>query len=85
MPTNKPRKSAEKRAAEARMIRVQLEDFGFPSEALATILTDLEEFSVGGESLTKEYKLRELGVTVLLQLSVQPHVTSFARLRKLRP
>lgn len=78
----KPAKQEEARAREAEMIRVQLEDLGFPEDDLKPIKEALQTFVDRGEGWTETYKLPHLGVEVLLQLSMQPHVVSFARVRK---
>lgn len=81
-PARQP-KSAEARAREAGMIRTQLEDLGFPAQDLEEIREALDAFVRDGASWTGTYKRRHLGVEVLLQLSMQAHVTSFARVRRL--
>lgn len=77
----KPTKTQAQRTAEAVRIRAQLEEFGFPEETLTDIKDALRDF-VNGYGVTKTYVMRDLGVSVLLLLSLQPHVTSYARLRK---
>lgn len=77
------KKSDDARRREADAIRVQLGDLGFPEEALREVDAALHEFREDGWGLTKAYKMPDLGVQVLLQLSTQAHVTSFARVRKL--
>lgn len=80
---NKPSKAREDRAREAEMIRRQLDDLGFPEESLKGIMATLEAFVEEGVSATQTFKFRDLGASVLLQLSMQPHVISFARVRRL--
>lgn len=76
----KPVKTEDVRRREAEMILVQLGDLGFPDDALSGIRRALDDFCRGWGS-TSTHAFPELGVTVLLQLSLQPHVTSFARVR----
>lgn len=76
----KAAKAEEVRRREAEMILVQLGDLGFPDETLSGIRRALDDFCQGWGS-TSTHAFPDLGVTVLLQLSVQPHVTSFARVR----
>lgn len=80
----KPAKRPEARAKEAEMILIQLEDLGFPAQDLEDVRQALEAFVRDGTGWTHTYKRRHLGVEVLLQLSTQSHVTSFARVRRLR-
>lgn len=79
----KPVKSPEARAREAEMIREQLDQLGFPEEALRAPRGVLEAFRDEGRGATEEFRYPDLGVSVVLQLSVQPHVVSFARVRRL--
>lgn len=76
------KKPDDARRREAGAIRAQLGDLGFPEEALREVEAALEDFCTGW-GLTKTYRMPELGVAVLLQLSTQAHVVSFARVRKL--
>ena len=78
----KKTKSEEERRREAEMIRVQLEDLGFPEEALHGVKRALEDFGGKGWGATETFKFPGLGVSVLLLLSTQPHVTSYARVRR---
>lgn len=75
-------KDGETRRREAEMILGKLEDIGIPVDALRPIAGALEEFVDRARGSTTTHKFPEYGVTVLLQLSVQPHITSFARLRR---
>lgn len=77
-------KAPEVRRREAEMIRVQLEDLGFPESALDAPKKVLEEFADKGYGSTTTHRLPDLGVAVVLQLSMQPHVMSFARLKKIK-
>lgn len=77
-------KAPEVRRREAEMIRVQLEGLGFPESALEAPNKVLEEFVTKGFGSTTTHRLPDLGVAVMLQLSMQPHVMSFARLRKIK-
>lgn len=81
MKTPKP---PEVRRREAEMIRVQLEGLGFPESALESPNKVLEEFVTKGYGSTTTHRLPDLGVAIMLQLSMQPHVMSFARLRKIK-
>lgn len=76
-------KSREARAREAEMIRTQLADLGFPTGA-SDIWGALDEFVDMGFGLTRAWKFGDLGVEVMLLLSTQPRVTSYARVRRLR-
>jgi hypothetical protein len=71
------------RRREAEMIRVQLEDLGFPAGALADVAAALDDFASKGWGLTRTFRMPELGVAVMLLLSTQPRVTSYARVRKM--
>lgn len=82
-PRAKAAKSEEARAQEARLIAIQLQDLGVPEEDLAAMKAALRVFADEGVGHTQAYKLRHLGVEVLLQLSTQSHVVSFARVRRL--
>lgn len=66
------------------MIRVQLEDLGIPPDTLALrgVTSALNDYAAKGWGLTQTFRLPELGVAVLLLLSTQPHITSYARVRK---
>jgi len=79
---SKPVKSREVRVAEAVAIRRQLADMAFPAQDIQDMAAALSEFVSAGQGVTRTFKLRHLGVDVLLQLSMQPHITSFARVRK---
>lgn len=74
-------KDGETRRREAEMILGQLEDLGIPADALRPIRGALEDFVDRAWGSTTTHKFPDYGVVVLLQLSVQPHATSFARLR----
>lgn len=78
----KPRKDADARRREARLIRTQLQDLGIPDQDLEPVGAALDEFVDRAEGVTRTFKLPHLGVAVLLQLSMQPHVVSFARVRR---
>jgi hypothetical protein len=80
---SRPVKDAATRAREARLITSQLEDLGIPEADLAPLKAALDAFAREGHGLTETYRLRALGVRVTLQLSTQPHVTSFARVGRL--
>lgn len=79
----KPVKDPSSREAEVRLIRLKLGEFGFAEDDLTGINRALDEFVTAGIGVTQKFKFRHLGVEVLLQLSTQPHITSFARLRKM--
>lgn len=89
MATNKNEKREKRvkdeaaRRREAKMLMGQLEDLGFPEETLTSVRAALEDFATEGYGVTRTFPFREFGVSVLLQLSTQPHVTSFARVRKM--
>lgn len=82
-PAAKETKSQEARAREARMILVQLQDLGVPERALEAMRATLDDF-VGGVGATQTWTLRDEGVKVTLLLSTQPHVVSYARVRRAR-
>jgi hypothetical protein len=82
-PGAKPVKAGEARAAEAALILRQLQDLGFPDEDLRLPREALAAFADRGEGMTDVYKYRHHGVEVRLQLSTQPHVVSFARVRRI--
>lgn len=75
-------KDQASRRREAENILVQLQDLGFPDELLEKPVQALRDFVDQGLGVTQTYKHPEMGVELLLQLSLQPHVTSFARVRR---
>lgn len=78
-------KTAEARAAEALLIESQLSSFGFPAdEVLDAPRAALRAFAADGVGSTTMQRLPALGVSVMLLLSTQPHVTSYARVSKLK-
>ena len=81
----KPAKAAQVRFEETVVIRAKLLEAGLREEHLRAIDRDLAAFSEQGVGCTREYRVPELGVAVMVQLSLRPHVTSFARLRGLPP
>ena len=82
MPKAAP-KTADARAAEARLIRAQLGDLGFPDDALGPVDAALAAFVREGVGFTGAHRVRELGVAVHLLLSTQARVVSHARVRRL--
>lgn len=79
----KPVKDAAARQREAEIILVQLQDLGFPDVELARPAALLRAFAEQGVGATETFRYDGFGVEVLVQLSTQPHVTSFARVRRL--
>lgn len=80
--TPKPVKTPEARAREAELIRAQLADLGFAHDALTGMVADLDRFSAEGVGCTATHRFPEYGVRVILLLSTQPHVTSYARVTR---
>lgn len=78
----RPPKSEDVRRRETDLIRAQLDELGFPEESLEDIGRALQEFSARGYGVTKTYRFADLGVTVTLLLSTQPHITSYARVSR---
>lgn len=77
-------KDQEARRREAEMIRSKLDDLGIAEEALRRgIVTALEDFAERGWGSTTTHSFPEYSICVHLQLSLQPHITSFARVRRL--
>ena len=76
------KKTDEVRRKEAELIRSQLDELGFPEESLKDVQAALSDFCQGWGS-TRTFKFPDLGVSVLLLLSTQAHITSYARVRKL--
>ncbi len=80
---NKVLKSEDVRAREAEMIRSQLDDLGFPdSEEIQAVHEALHVFVRDGTGVTHAWKMREFGVTIILLLSTQPHITSYAKITR---
>lgn len=85
--TDTPRRSRVKtpveRAREACTIGGNLAQLGLPHEdpGMARVLATLDEFVRLGHGFTGSVK-SDLGVTVHLKLSVQPHITSLLRIAK---
>ena len=72
------------RRLEADTIRAKLDDLGMADEALGrAIQPALEDFAVRGWGSTAAHTFPEYNIAVLLQLSLQPHIPSFARVRRL--
>ena len=71
------------RGREAEMIREQLDHLGFPEEMQGGLRTAFADFVDNGVGCTRRFKFRALGVEVVLLLSLQPRVTSYARVRAL--
>ena len=81
---DKPVKEASVRRREAEMIRAKLDDLGLAEEALRRgIIPALEDFVDRGWGSTTTHAFAEYKCSVLLQLSLQPHITSFARVRRI--
>lgn len=78
-----PPKTPETRQQEARLIREKLGEMGFVDEALGDVDRALDDFAARGWGSTATHTFPELGVAVVLLLSVQAHVTSYARVRAL--
>jgi hypothetical protein len=81
--TAKPIKAPEARRREAETIRSKLAEFGFPAQDLERVERWLLEFEEQGWGCTHELRVPHLGVSLLLQLTTQSHITSFVRLRAL--
>jgi len=79
----RPVKDREARAAEAEMIRGQLDDLGFPAYDADPLHKALRDFADLGYGTTEKHSFPHLGVSVTLQLSTQPHIVSYARVSRL--
>ena len=80
--TPKTPKTPEARAREAELIRTQLADLGFAHDALRDVVADLDRFANEGLGCTATHRFPEYGVRVILLLSTQPQVTSYARVTR---
>lgn len=79
----KQTKTDDARRREAELIRAKLRDeLGITEDALVQVLRALDEFADKGWGCTQTFKVPEYGIVVLLQLSTQPHISSFARVRR---
>ena len=79
----KPVKTAEDRRRETDTIRAKLAEFGFAAQDLQEVERLMLDFEDQGWGSTREHRLPHLGVSLLVQLSTQPRITSFVRLRPL--
>lgn len=80
----KPVKTAEDRRRETDTIRAKLAEFGFAAQDLQEVERLMLDFEDQGWGSTREHRLPHLGVSLLVQLSTQPRIASFVRLRPLR-
>lgn len=78
----KPVKDEPAREREADLIRRQLEDLGFAHDVLGDVYAALDRFATRGEGSTTTHRFPGYGVKVILLLSTQPHVTSYARVTR---
>jgi hypothetical protein len=84
MKNTKEMKTIEQRLTEAVYMRRQFVDLGLPEDTpgYSQVFEELREFVKNGHGATKRIRLPDLGYSVHLMLSMQPHVTSYMTLRK---